>query len=115
MEKFKCAGCKIVWRAIDLQPIVGRIEERVKAGETMPHGECSACGGLCYVLTFPIAPKKKYNHAYQMAFEVVSKHENPDDITEREVLCGLLLRVAGFLEHENDTLQACEPYDMYEM
>jgi hypothetical protein len=48
-----------------------------------------------------------------MAFEVVTEQENPDNITEREILAGLLDRVSGFLRGENDTMQACEQYDVY--
>jgi len=104
--KYVCQNCQEQWDADDLEPLKD-VEERVAPGEPMPAGECPDCGAVCHGV------KMRYNHAFHMAFEVITESENPDNITEHEILAGLLDRVAGFLRGENDTMQACEPYDMY--
>ena len=58
--------------------------------------------------------KQLYNHAFQMAFEVISNQEDGNNITEREVLAGLAQRITNFLKNPTETLQACESYDAYE-
>lgn len=105
--KYVCENCCAEWTKRDLNPIQD-IEARVLPGEPMPAGECPDCGAVCHGV------KTKFNHAFHMAFKVKTNAEDPDNITEREILAGILDRVAGFLRGDNDTMQACEQYDVYE-
>jgi hypothetical protein len=63
-------------------------------------------------------PKTKlYNHAFTVAFTVISKHEDPNDVQEHDVLEGLQGRVASLSDTDDgdNVLEACEPYDTYEI
>jgi hypothetical protein len=66
----------------------------------------------------------KHNHAFDIAFEVVTDKENPDDVTKQELIDALLARLNGMLkeDHENGWndeqsvfLEACSCYDTYEI
>lgn len=56
-----------------------------------------------------------FNHAYTVAFEVVSEHKNPDEISDKEVLAALIERVAYLTRNPNEICQACDEYDVYDM
>jgi hypothetical protein len=44
--------------------------------------------------------KLKYNHAFDLAFEVISKEENPENVTPPELLVGMLRRLANMVEED---------------
>lgn len=56
---------------------------------------------------------KKYNHAFTIAFEVLSDNEG-EDVTADELKEGLANRLRS-LKHGDEILEACDlPYDTYE-
>jgi len=60
----------------------------------------------------------KYNHAYTIAFEVVSSHPKAYDVTAGDLILALQKRLND-LSCDNNTkgiIEACgEPFDTYEM
>jgi DNA-directed RNA polymerase subunit RPC12/RpoP len=44
----RCYNCSKIWDASLLEPIVGRLDERLDAGGVVPSGECRECGALVY-------------------------------------------------------------------
>jgi len=105
--KYVCDNCSSEWTKNDLDSI-DDLEARVLPGEPMPAGQCPECGAVCHGV------KTKFNHAYQMAFEVVSDSKNPNDNTVFEILSGLSQRLTNLLNNSQELLEACEPYDVYE-
>ena len=66
----------------------------------------------------------KYNHAFDIAFEVVTDKKNSNDVTKEELVKGILARLNNMLteDHENENegvhsvfLEACGCYDTYEI
>ena len=57
---------------------------------------------------------KKYNHAFTVAFTVVTTNE-ADKVTEKELLAGLTRRLADLIEHDEIIEAVGMPYDTYEM
>ena len=68
---------------------------------------------------------KKYNHAFDIAFEVVSEKEDPLDVTPVELLKGLLKRISNMMDEDIENknikpytsvwLEACSCFDSYEV
>ena len=58
---------------------------------------------------------RKFNHAFDVAFEVVSEHENWRDIPTQEVIAGLEKRLAYLKAHPNEVHEACDGYDVFEI
>ena len=65
-----------------------------------------------------------YNHAFDIAFEVVTDKENPDTVTKDELIKALLARLNNMLKEDNENgwdddqsvfLEACGCYDTYEI
>ena len=57
---------------------------------------------------------KKYNHAFDIAFSVISKNENGDDITAEEFAAAIRQRVDDLLS-SGELLEAVgAPWDTYE-
>lgn len=56
----------------------------------------------------------RYNHALDIAFEVISEDEDGEDITPKDVVIGLLRRIADCLEND-EVMDAVDVYDTYEM
>ena len=55
----------------------------------------------------------KYNHAYDIAFSLVSKHPTGDDETQDQRVRALLLRIENLIQH-NEMLEAVGmPFDTY--
>jgi len=107
--KHLCQNCDKTWNDDEVEDFPEQhIHERVAPGEPMPSGECPDCGAACH----PV--KVKFNHAFHVAFEVISEEEDPEKITEKEILAGFVNRLHGFLLNENDVMEACEQYDLYE-
>lgn len=44
--------------------------------------------------------KLKYNHAFDIAFEVISKEEKPENVQPAELLVGMLRRLANMVEED---------------
>lgn len=58
---------------------------------------------------------KKYNHAFDIAFEVKSDNEG-EDVTREELFEGLLKRLASLMKNDDEILEACGlPFDTYEI
>ena len=58
---------------------------------------------------------KKYNHAFDIAFEVESDNEGKD-VTREELFEGLLKRLASLIINEDEIVEACGmPFDTYEI
>jgi hypothetical protein len=57
---------------------------------------------------------KKYNHAFDFAFEVWSHEEDYTKITREQILAGLKARVARLEANPEEILEACGHFDMYE-
>lgn len=57
----------------------------------------------------------KYNHAFDVAFEVVSEHENWRDIPIKDVLAGLEKRLETLKANEAEAHDACSGYDVFEV
>ena len=56
----------------------------------------------------------KYNHAYDIAFEVIS--EDPKDATKEQIFAGLLRRTTDLLQNGDELLEAVGmPSDTYEI
>jgi hypothetical protein len=57
---------------------------------------------------------KKYNHAYDIAFEVISNKEDGSDVTADMLEDALRARIRNF--YENEIIECCGcPFDTYEM
>ena len=54
-----------------------------------------------------------YNHAFDVAFEVVTEHE-ADEVTEQEIIEALEKRIKT-LKKEGNILEAVGCYDTYEV
>jgi len=65
---------------------------------------------FCFVMVF----KTRFNHAYHIAFEVLSDTEDPNNITKKEILAGLSQRLTNLLLNPKEVYEACEQYDVYE-
>jgi hypothetical protein len=52
-----------------------------------------------------------YNHAFDLAFEVVSREEDPLKVDARDILAGLQRRVDYLIAHPDEVLEACDCYD----
>lgn len=50
-NRYRCDGCGWIGRMADVEPVIGRIHERVDEGGPMPSGECMKCGALVYKFT----------------------------------------------------------------
>jgi hypothetical protein len=60
------------------------------------------------------ANERRFNHAFDVAFEVVAPVQDWGDITAAEILAALKLRVKYLEEHPEEILDACSGYDVYE-
>jgi hypothetical protein len=108
MSKHICQNCGVFVDEWEIKPIRD-LEQRVSPGEEMPSGECPDCGALCHPY------RAKFNHAFTMAFAVSSEHENDEEVTERELLGGILRRVADLVENPKEVLEACgAAFDTYQ-
>ena len=57
--------------------------------------------------------KGKFNHAFTIAFEVITDHEG-EDVTGDELFTGLLRRIANLRENPDEIIEACGlPYDTF--
>lgn len=57
--------------------------------------------------------EKKYNHAFDIAFEVESDNDG-EHVTESELIAGLLKRVANLINSPGEIIEACGlPFDTY--
>lgn len=54
----------------------------------------------------------KFNHAYTLSFEVISNHEEGEDLTGLELRKALLARLEDL--SDNDMLKVCELFDTIE-
>ena len=45
---YVCQNCGANYGDEELEPLVGRVGERVSEGELMPAGECTKCGAACH-------------------------------------------------------------------
>ena len=57
----------------------------------------------------------KYNHAFDLAFEVISEHEDPCQIPAADILAGLEKRLAYLKANEAEVHEACNGYDQFEV
>ena len=58
----------------------------------------------------------KYNHAFDIGFEVVSDKANASEVTERELLKGLMRRIKVLLEEpEGSFHEATDCFDTFEV
>lgn len=55
----------------------------------------------------------KFNHAYTLSFEITSNHEEGEDLTGLDLRKALLARLDDL--SDNDMLEACEPFDTFEI
>jgi hypothetical protein len=55
----------------------------------------------------------KFNHAYTLSFEITSKHEEGEDLTGLDLRKALLKRLDNL--SDDDMLEACEPFDTFEI
>lgn len=55
----------------------------------------------------------KFNHAYTFSFEVESNHEEGADLTGLDLRKALIARLNDL--SDNDMLEACEPFDTFEI
>jgi len=55
----------------------------------------------------------KFNHAYTFSFEVTSNHEEGEDLTGLDLRKALMARLDDL--SDNDMLEACEPFDTFEI
>jgi hypothetical protein len=66
---------------------------------------------------------KKYNHAFDIAFEVETTKKNPETVTKKELLAAILARLTSMLkedlrncrDEQSVFLEACSCYDSYEI
>jgi len=56
---------------------------------------------------------KRYNHAYTIAFEVITEHDSKN-VTKEELIVGLLRRVANVIENDEILDATDAPYDSFE-
>ena len=56
---------------------------------------------------------RKFNHAFDIAFEVVTDKENPSDVTEQEILNALQERIDRLIE-SGQVIEAIDCYDSHE-
>ena len=57
----------------------------------------------------------KYNHAYHVAFEVITENKDSEHNSDDQILAGLAKRVAYLIAHKQEVAEACEQYDVYEV
>jgi len=58
--------------------------------------------------------EKKYNHAFDIAFELESDNDG-ERVTASELMAGLLRRVADLIQNPDEIIEACGlPFDTYE-
>ena len=55
----------------------------------------------------------QYNHAYDFAFEVISNHEEAEDVTPQMIRSALLERANRISDEE--IVQACGRYDTFKV
>lgn len=59
--------------------------------------------------------KGKYNHAFDIAFEVISDNEE-EHVTKEELFEGLFNRISSLIKNGDEILEACGmPFDTYDM
>ena len=56
----------------------------------------------------------KYNHAFSIAFSVVSEHPTGEDVTAEQMLAALIKRVVDAYDSGELLEAAGAPYDTYE-
>ena len=57
--------------------------------------------------------KAKYNHAFDIAFEVISDNDG-ENVTADELLEGLMYRIASMMGNKEEIVEACGlPSDTY--
>ena len=106
MIKHECQNCGSGWDEDELYPLK-HIHERVAPGEPMPSGECPECGAVCH------PEEVLFNHAFSIGFEAISGSENPEGVTEEELLKGLMKRISSLL-HEGGLRCAVDCFDTME-
>jgi len=56
----------------------------------------------------------KYNHAFTIAFTVISDNDG-EHVTKQELVAGVLRRVADLVENGDEIIEACGlPFDTYQ-
>lgn len=59
---------------------------------------------------------KKYNHAFDIAFEVISTDRTGENVTAKELLNGLRRRLENLEKNGDEIIEACGlPFDTYTM
>jgi hypothetical protein len=59
---------------------------------------------------------KKYNHAFDIAFEVISEDPTGENVTTEELFSGLQKRMHDLKKSGDEIIEACGlPFDTYEM
>jgi hypothetical protein len=58
---------------------------------------------------------RKFNHAFDFAFEVVSEHEDPVKIPAADIIAGLEKRLAAMKDNPAMAHDACNGFDVYEI
>ena len=101
-----CENCDMVLAEEKTAPIKD-LWERVDANEPMPAGECPECGAVCH------PEEVLFNHAFSIGFEAISGSENPEGVTEEELLKGLMKRISSLL-HEGGLRCAVDCFDTME-
>lgn len=91
--KYICQNCGAEWAESDIE------DSR----------NCQDCGTLL------IGVKTKFNHAFHVAFEVISEADDPDNVTIDEILVGLSQRLTNLVNNRSEVPEACEQYDVYEI
>lgn len=72
--KYSCDNCSFTTRSLgDVQPLVGRIHERVSANEVMPFGECPECGAHVHAMNAPHNKLEKIENLWTQAAETNAK------------------------------------------
>jgi hypothetical protein len=57
---------------------------------------------------------KKYNHAFSIAFEVLSDNE-PHEVTANEIIVGILNKLTDFISNPSEAIEnAGLPFDTFE-
>ena len=54
-----------------------------------------------------------FNHAYELAFEVLSDQEDSDKIPVEAIIKGLEKRLQSFKDDHTQARMACQQYDCY--
>lgn len=59
--------------------------------------------------------KKKYNHAFDIAFKVESYKEEGHEVSKDELLAGLMKRIVSLMENGDEIKHAVDCFDTYEV